>query len=99
MIVIFHWIFFIIFVLLKQYIIMNGFNENGLKEGPWEEYHDNGKLWYKVNYVNGNFHGLSEWYDSNGKLWYKVNYVNGKRHGFYERYNSNSESYLKQYYL
>ena len=75
MIVIFHWIFFIIFVLLKQYIIMNGFNENGLKEGPWEEYHDNGKLWYKVNYVNGKRHGFYERYNSNSESYLKQYYL------------------------
>ena len=50
---------------------MNGFNENGLKEGPWEEYHDNGNLWYKENYVNGERHGLSEDYNYEGDLLHK----------------------------
>ena len=48
---------------------MNKYNDNGLKEGPWEAYHYNGKLWYKGNYVNGKMHGLFEEYHSNGNLW------------------------------
>ena len=77
---------------------MNGFNENGLKEGPWEEYHDNGNLMDKENYVNGKLHGLYESYYSNGKLWYKVNYVNGVEHGLSEWY-SNGKLNIKQYFL
>ena len=77
---------------------MNGFNENGLKEGPWEGYHDNGKLAFKGTYIRGNEHGLYERYYSNGNLSYKGNYVNGKEHGLSEWY-SNGEFYLKEYYL
>jgi antitoxin component YwqK of YwqJK toxin-antitoxin module len=39
---------------------MNEYNDNGLKEGTWEEYSSNGKLLYKTNYVNGKLHGLYE---------------------------------------
>jgi len=47
---------------------MNGFNENGEKHGPWEEYWINGKLGYRGNYFNGKMHGLFERYHSNGNL-------------------------------
>jgi len=50
---------------------MNAYNDKGERHGPWEIYHDNGKLWYKKNYVNGKAQGLFEIYDSNGKLSYK----------------------------
>ena len=48
---------------------------NGLRHGPWELYYDNGKLWYKCEYVNGKYHGPWEWYWSNGKLHSKGSYV------------------------
>jgi antitoxin component YwqK of YwqJK toxin-antitoxin module len=48
---------------------MNGYNDNILKDGPWEEYWINGKLYWKENYVNGKRHGLYEsYYYTNGKL-------------------------------
>jgi len=53
---------------------MNGYNENGKPDGPWEEYWSNGKLSWKGNYkVNGKRNGLCEVYHSNGKL-YNINY-------------------------
>ena len=100
MIVSFHWIFcYICFV--KEYIIMNGFNEKGERHGPCEVYLSNGKLWYKGTYVNGERHGLFEEYWHNGNLWYKGNYFNGKMHGFnlWYNYNTNGELNIKQYYL
>jgi antitoxin component YwqK of YwqJK toxin-antitoxin module len=43
-------------------------NENGIKHGYWEDYWDNGNLWYKGNYVDGNRHGYWEVYNYNGNL-------------------------------
>ena len=77
---------------------MNGFNENGEKHGPWEEYWENGKSYWKGNYVNGKKHGLCEHYGIYGKLSYKVNFVNGNEHGLSEWY-SNGKLYIKQYWL
>ena len=31
----------------------NGYNEQGQKHGYWEFYHENGQLWYKGDYLNG----------------------------------------------
>ena len=45
-------------------------------EDYWEVYHDNGKLWYKGNYVNGIREGYWEWLYSNGKLSSKEYYYN-----------------------
>ena len=68
---------------------INLFDEKGNRHGYWEEYHDNGKLFSKGNYVNGNTHGYWEEYHDNGNLWCKGNYVDGKRHGYWEYYYSN----------
>ena len=51
---------------------MNGYNDKGKMHGPWEGYHLNGKLWYKLNYFNGKLYGIWEDYNYNGKLIAKV---------------------------
>ena len=38
------------------------YNTNIQKQGYWEEYHSNGKPFYKGNYVNGKQHGYFEEY-------------------------------------
>lgn len=54
---------------------MNKYNDKGKMHGPWVGYHLNGKLWYKLNYVNGKLYGLSEDYAYNGKLIAKVFFI------------------------
>ncbi len=54
---------------------MNGYNDKGKMHGPWVGYHLNGKLWYKLNYVNGKLYGLWEDYNYNGKLIAKVFFI------------------------
>jgi antitoxin component YwqK of YwqJK toxin-antitoxin module len=54
---------------------MNGFNDKGLKKGPWEAYHSNGKFVLKENYINGKRHGLYESYNPNGELYIKQYYL------------------------
>jgi antitoxin component YwqK of YwqJK toxin-antitoxin module len=41
---------------------------NGLKEGYWEWYHDNGKLYIKGNYISDRRDGYWEIYHSNASL-------------------------------
>ena len=36
------------------------YNENGKPHGYWEDYYDNGNLFYKGNYVDGKPHGYWE---------------------------------------
>jgi antitoxin component YwqK of YwqJK toxin-antitoxin module len=36
--------------------------------GLYERYYSNGKLSWRVNYVNGNKRGLSEWYIYSGDI-------------------------------
>jgi len=53
---------------------MNKFNDKGKKHGFWEHY-INGKLWFKISYVNGKEHGLCEKYWDNGKIYIKQYYI------------------------
>jgi len=44
--------------------------------GYWEQYHSNGKLFYKCVYSNGKPNALEEWYWNNdGKLTEKTYYL------------------------
>jgi len=80
---------------------MNQFNKEGKKHGPWEEYRDNGNLWYKANFVNGKGHGVCEIYCDSGNLSHKGTYVNGKRHGLSEWYKYGEDINLRdlEYFL
>jgi len=51
------------------------YNENNQRHGYWEEYHSNGQLWHKGNYVNGKEHGYWEGYYDNGDLKNKTYYI------------------------
>ena len=73
-------------------------NENCNPHGYWESYYENGNLWYKGNYVDGNRHGSWESYYSNGNLAFKGNYVDGKEHGYWEGYYSNGKLWHKGFY-
>jgi antitoxin component YwqK of YwqJK toxin-antitoxin module len=67
------------------------FDDNNQKTGYWE----NGKLWYKGNYKNGNQDGYWEGYYFNGNLSWKGNYKNGIKHGYWECYYFNGDLYSK----
>ena len=68
---------------------MNQLNVKGLKDGPWEIYHD-GKLVHKGHYENGVQHGYFEERDKRtGKLGSKGFYKNNKRFGYWEMYFDN----------
>jgi antitoxin component YwqK of YwqJK toxin-antitoxin module len=56
--------------------LINLYNEKAERHGYWEEYHSNGQLWRKGNFVNGFEDGYWEWYNDNGQLMYKRNYIN-----------------------
>ena len=74
---------------------IESYNDKGERHGYWEEYHSNGKLWYKGNYINDKYDGYWKGYHSNGNLRYKGNYVNGKGDGYWEEYYSNGKLQLK----
>jgi antitoxin component YwqK of YwqJK toxin-antitoxin module len=83
---------------IRKENLINLFDENGNRHGYWEEYHYNGELAYKANYVNGNRHGYWESYYDNGQLDYKGNYVNGIKHGYWELYYDDGELHYKGFY-
>ena len=65
---------------------INQYNAEDKAEGYWEKYFDNGQLWLKGNYINGNADGLWEIHFPNGRFYYKGNYNNGKQAGWWGEY-------------
>jgi hypothetical protein len=56
-----------------------GIFKNGLLEGPWVQYYDNGQLLVKGNYKNGKEEGPWFYYWDDGQLSRKVTYKNGEK--------------------
>ncbi len=55
--------------------------DDGTKHGEYKEYYENGKLFQRVNYVNGMVDGICEDYSIQGHLFTRSNFKNGKIHG------------------
>ena len=53
-------------------------NKHGQRHGLCIYYFDNGKLWFKQRYVNGERHGLREGYNVYDVLRSKRYWINGK---------------------
>lgn len=56
-------------------------NAEGLKNGPYKEFHSNGKLSTQAVYRGDKLHGLLKHFDANGRLQSQENYRAGKLHG------------------
>ena len=80
---------------IKRENFINLYNEKGEEHGVWEDYHENGQLAYRGNYVNGEEQGVWESYYSNGQLYYRANYVNGEKHGVWESYYENGQLHYR----
>ena len=55
------------------------YNNNGLLNGSYETWHENGQQWIKSNCVNGQLHGPYEAWHENGQQREKGNCVNGTK--------------------
>ena len=53
------------------------YNNNGIKDGIYEEYFEDGELKKKIYYVNGEIINHEDYYED-GELKKKINYVNGE---------------------
>ena len=63
----------------------------GKKDGVWEEYHKNGRLFQKGTYKDNKKVGVWETYWENGELQSKMPYKNNERDGDYETYYDNGQ--------
>ena len=67
--------------------IENGKFKNGIKDGEWLVFHENGQLWYKTNWEDGEKNGPYEVYYDNGQLKEKGNHKDGWEDGLWEYFN------------
>jgi len=65
--------------------------KNGLKEGSWVRYNENGQLKRKGDYKNGKREGSWVYYHDNGQLDSKGDYKNGKQEGSWFTYFQNGQ--------
>jgi antitoxin component YwqK of YwqJK toxin-antitoxin module len=74
-------------------------DENGIEQGPYEEYHENGRLKEKCTYKDGKYDGPYEEYHDNGQLKVKYTYKDGEiKDGAYKTYYRNGGLSEKFFY-
>jgi antitoxin component YwqK of YwqJK toxin-antitoxin module len=62
--------------------------KNGVKDGLYEDYYEDGTLSAKCTYKNGILDGLAQLYYPNGNLEFQCNFRNGYHYGLYESYSN-----------
>ena len=77
---------------------MQGSFKNGVKEGPWVSYHDNGQLHTKGTYKDGERDSPWVEHHDNGLLSYSETYKNGSLDGPWVEYHENGQLALKGTY-
>ena len=82
----------------QRFFFMENSFVNGLRDGVWRQYWDNGQLWLKENYKNGKKEGSYIQYHENGKLNTNSNYKNGKPDGTWVYYWDNEKIRTKGNY-
>jgi uncharacterized protein len=80
--------------LKKEY-----YEVNGIREGVYKLYRNNGKLWHECNFVNGILNGECKLYYENGNIWMIKTYINGILNGESKEYYENGQIYEKCYYV
>jgi antitoxin component YwqK of YwqJK toxin-antitoxin module len=71
---------------------------DGKSHGLWEQYFDNGQLWFKGEYIHNMFHGPWVWYYDNGQLWCKETYDMGNEIKYGIEYNKRGILRYKRFY-
>ena len=66
---------------------LNQTDAQGLRQGLWEYYWNNGNLMEKRSYFDGKQNGYWELYFLNGNLHCKGSWLDGKQIGTWEEYN------------
>ena len=73
--------------------------ENGIPSSERIMYHSNGKIWAKVNRVNGKINGhITEYYE-NGKMKEEGEYINNKKFGVFKIYDENGKFIKEENYV
>jgi len=65
-----------------------GSYKDGLQDGVWKGWYNNGKLSFEGKFVNGLEDGKHTWYYENGKVREEGKYILGSREGVWKKYDS-----------
>lgn len=65
---------------------------DGVPEGFWKSYHENGNPWREGNYTNHRLHGFWKFYFENGNLRHEGHFEDCSREGFWKFYFENTPS-------
>ena len=68
-----------------------GYYSKGIKNGLFECYYDNGKIWYRVTYINGERNGYYTEFHLNGIKKWKGIFRDDKYDRKWTEYDSNGE--------
>ena len=71
----------------KKYI--EGNYKNGLREGYWASWYEDGTLWSEGEFRDGESHGKRTVFHPNGTLYYEGRFEKGKRVGLWKFYDEN----------
>ncbi len=85
-------------IVEKKYVLPQGVEVNGLKQGLWIEYSVAGFIQNTITYVDGIEEGESVRYNDYGKIVQKIHLHNGKMKGEFECFNDNGILIIKGLY-
>jgi len=71
--------------------VQRGAFKNGVRDGPWVGYHDNGQLGFRGAYKDGEPEGPWVEYHDNGQLFHKGEWKSGKREKPWVKYHYNGQ--------
>ena len=73
-------------------------DDNGLRQGEYKDYYDNGKLDIHCYYKDNKYHGIYKEYYYNGKLYNICNFINDEIHGE-DKFYKEDGSYDRSFYF
>jgi len=68
-----------------------GSYKDGIKEGSWKRWYENGNLHIEEHYKEGKYEGLNRAWYNNGQLSHETNYKGGERHGLVKSWYENGQ--------
>jgi hypothetical protein len=67
-------------------------------ENHHKGFYPNGKLWWEMDYVKGQAHGMYRIYTMEGKVAYMVRFINGKKEGYGREFDEDGKVRQRGYY-
>lgn len=83
----------------KLIIMENQHYANGLKDGAFKQYFENGKIKTIGNYKEGKLHGKTQYFTQTGSLSMQGNFNKGLKTGYWLMYSDSAKPDKKVYFL